>query len=130
GAEGPLGVMTVLGLALAGLPVARRRGGFVFPDAVSAARATADESGGGVDVAAIEFLDAASVGAIARFAQADLVEAPSLLVEVHGSASGVDETWQVVADVAASSGGTPIALANPWAIREQATRAIEAGRAG
>jgi D-lactate dehydrogenase (cytochrome) len=128
GSEGTLAVITELTLALAGLPAARRRGGFVFPDAVSAARATAAAIGAGVDVAAIEFLDAATVRAIARFSRIDLVEAPSLLVEVHGSAAGVDETWQVVADVTAASGGAPIALADPWAIREQATRAIEAGR--
>src|SRR5215470_8373375 len=79
GSEGTLGVMTELTLALAGLPVARRRGGFAFPDAVSAARATADAIGAGVDVAAIEFLDATTMRAIARFAHADLVEAPSLL---------------------------------------------------
>jgi D-lactate dehydrogenase (cytochrome) len=130
GSEGTLGVLTELTLALAGVPAARRRGGFVFPDAVSAARATADAIGAGVDVAAIEFLDAATVRAIARFAHLDLVEAPSLLVEVHGSATGVDETWRLVGEVAAASGGAPLALADPWAIREQATRAIEAGRAG
>jgi D-lactate dehydrogenase (cytochrome) len=95
---------------------------------VSAARATADAIGAGVDVAAIEFLDAATMRAIARFSRLDLVEAPSLLVEVHGSAAGADETWQVVADVAAASGGAPIALPDPWSIREQATRAIEAAR--
>ncbi len=130
GSEGTLGVVTELTLALAGLPVARRRGGFRFPDAVSAARATADAIGAGVDVAAIEFLDAATVRAIARSGGVALDEAPTVLVEVHGGAATVDETWSVVADVAASSGGTAIALEDPWAIRERATRAIEAARPG
>src|SRR5207244_948530 len=66
GSEGTLGIITELTLALAGVPLARRRGGFVFPDAVAAARATADVIGAGIDVAAIEFLDAATVAAIER----------------------------------------------------------------
>jgi D-lactate dehydrogenase (cytochrome) len=130
GSEGTLGIVTELTLALAGLPVARRRGGFAFPDATSAARATADVIGQGVDVAAIEFLDVATIRALQRFRGVVLVDAPSLLVEVHGSAAGVDETWRTVEGVAAASGGAPIALDDPWAIREHATRAVEAGRPG
>src|SRR5215470_3782272 len=57
GSEGTLGVVTALTLALAGLPAARRRGGFAFPDAVAAARATAEMIRYGLDVAAVEFLD-------------------------------------------------------------------------
>jgi D-lactate dehydrogenase (cytochrome) len=130
GSEGTLGIITELTLALAGLPVARRRGGFVFPDAVAAARATADAIALGLDVAAIEFLDAATIAALNRFRGVGLAEAPSLLVEVHGSAAGVDETWRSVEDTALAAGGSPLALADPWAIREHATRAIEAGRPG
>src|SRR5215470_1423959 len=57
GSEGTLGVMTQLTLALAGLPAVRRRGGFAFPDAPAAARATAEMIRYGIDVAAVEFLD-------------------------------------------------------------------------
>ena len=128
GSEGTLGVVTELTLALAGLPVARRRGGFVFADAVAAASATADAIGAGLDVAAIEFLDAATVAAIERVRHDGLAAAPTLLVEVHGSEAGVDETWRATDEVMRASGGTPLALAEPWAIREQATRAIEAQR--
>ena len=128
GSEGTLGVVTELTLALAGLPAARRRGGFVFPDAVAAARATADTIGHGVDVAAIEFLDAPTIAALNRFRGFGLTEAPTLLIEVHGSARGVDETWQIVTEVAAASDGVPLPLDDPWAIREHATRAVEASR--
>jgi D-lactate dehydrogenase (cytochrome) len=128
GSEGTLGVVTELTLALAGLPVARRRGGFVFPDAVAAARATADMIGQGIDVAAIEFLDAPTIAALNRFRAFGLAEAPTLLIEVHGSAGGVDETWQVAAEVALASGGVALPLDEPWAIRELATRAVEASR--
>jgi len=128
GSEGTLGVVTELTLALAGLPAARRRGGFVFGDAIAAARATAETIRWGVDVAAIEFLDAATVAALNRFRGFGLREAPCLLVEVHGSDTGVDEAWAAVEEVARAAGGAPIALADPWAIREQATRAVEAER--
>ena len=130
GSEGTLGVMTELTLALAGLPAERRRGGFAFPDAVSAARATAEMSRHGLDVAAVEFLDAPTIAALNRFRGFGLREAPSLLVEAHGSRSGVDEVWGSVAEVAGGAGGTPIDLPDPWAVRELATRAVEAQRPG
>jgi D-lactate dehydrogenase (cytochrome) len=130
GSEGTLGVLTELTLALAGIPVARRRGGFVFPDAVAAARATADAIGQGVDVAAIEFLDAATIAALNRFRGSALREAPSLLIEVHGSEAGAAEGWTTIADVAHAAGGSALALDDPWAVRELATRAVEAGQPG
>jgi D-lactate dehydrogenase (cytochrome) len=128
GSEGTLGVMTELTLALAGVPAARRRGGFVFPDAVAAARATADAVGLGADVAAIEFLDAATLAALNRFRGTGLAEAPSLFIEVHGSDAGVAEGWATIAGVAHAAGGRELALDDPWAVRELATRAVEARR--
>src|SRR4029077_2867512 len=94
GSEGTLAIATELTLALAGLPAARRQGGFRFVDAVNAARATAELIRFGVDVAAVEFLDGRTVAALEHFGGFGLVAAPSLLVEVHGSAGGVAETWQ------------------------------------
>ncbi len=131
GSEGTLAIATELTLALAGLPVARRQGAFRFADPIGAARATAALVGGGLDVAAIEFLDGPTIAAINRFAATGLVEAPTLLVEVHGTDAGADEAWRAAADVLAATGGTPLALPggrDPWSIREQATRAIAATR--
>jgi D-lactate dehydrogenase (cytochrome) len=132
GSEGTLAIATELTLALAGLPAARRQGGFVFPDAVAAARATADLVRFGLDVAAIEFLDARTMIALDRFRSFGLPATPCLLVEVHGSASGVEEVWRAAAEVAADAGGAALALrgTDAWAIREQATRAVEATRPG
>lgn len=131
GSEGTLAIVTELTLALAGLPAARRQGGFLFPTPVAAARATSDLIRFGLDVAAIEFLDARTVAAINRFARLDLPETPCLLVEVHGSARGVEEGWQAAAEAIGGAGGTPLALPggrDAWSIREQATRAIAAQR--
>jgi D-lactate dehydrogenase (cytochrome) len=130
GSEGTLGIVTELTLALSGLPAARRRGGFVFPDAVTAARATADMIRYGLDVAAVEFLDAATVAALNRFRHFGLVEQPSLLVEVHGSERGATEAWDAVCELVMAAGGTTLGLDDPWAIRELATRAVEAERPG
>jgi D-lactate dehydrogenase (cytochrome) len=128
GSEGTLGVITELTLALAGLPAARRRGGFVFPDAGAAASAVTDLVRFGVDVAAVEFLDASTLAALNRFRAFDLAERPTLLLEVHGSEGTVDEGWATAAEVAAAAGGTALPLSDPWAIRELATRAVEAQR--
>ena len=131
GSEGTLAIATELTLGLAGVPAARRQGGFRFPDAGAAARATADLIRFGIDVAAVEFLDARTVAALNRFGAFGLVEAPSLLVEVHGSESGVKEAWQAAEDVLAAAGGVAIVLPDgrdAWAIREQATRSIAALR--
>ncbi len=132
GSEGTLAILTEVTLALAGLPVARRRGGFAFPDTAAAARAVADTIRFGVDVAALEFLDVPTVRALNRFGGHALAERPCLLVEVHGGDAGVVEAWAAATDVAIGAGGTPLVLPgdDPWAIREQATRAVEASVPG
>src|SRR5205814_9117701 len=131
GSEGTLAIATELTLALAGLPVARRQGGFRFADATAAAAATADLIRFGVDVAAVEFLDAATLAALNRFGRFGLEEAPSLLVEVHGSEAGVAEAWAAAEDVLRGGGGEPLVLPggrDAWSIREHATRSIAALR--
>src|SRR2546422_7556801 len=127
GSEGTLAIATELTLALAGLPAARRQGGFRFANATAGARATADVVGLGVDVAAIEFLDTRTVAALNRFGAFGLREAPSLLLEVHGSEAGVEEAWRAAADVMGGAGGIPVVLPDgrdAWQVREHATRAI------
>ena len=132
GSEGTLAIATELTLALAGLPAARRQGAFRFPDAPAAARATADVIRYGVDVAAIEFLDARTMVAIERLVRLGLAAVPTLLVEVHGGAATVDEGWRAAADVMRAAGGEPLVLPggrDAWSIRELATRAVSAERA-
>jgi D-lactate dehydrogenase (cytochrome) len=133
GSEGTLAIATELTLALAGLPAARRQGGFRFPDATAAARATAELIRFGIDVAAVEFLDTRTVSALERFGGFGLVAVPSLLIEVHGSAAGVAESWGAADEVLTGAGGERIELPggrDVWSIREVATRAVEAVRPG
>src|SRR5262249_6529167 len=130
GSEGTLGIVTEITLSLAGLPAARRQGGFLFADAPAAARATADLVRSGLDVAAVEFLDAPTVAAIAGFARVSLTASPMLLVEVHGTATGADEAWRETEELL---GGAPVVLPvghDAWGLRGQATRAVEASRSG
>jgi D-lactate dehydrogenase (cytochrome) len=75
-------------------------------------------------------MDAATIAALNRFRGAALREAPSLLIEVHGSEAGAAEGWTTIAEVAHAAGGAALALDDPWAIRELATRAVEAGQPG
>src|SRR2546426_4284887 len=131
GSEGTLAIVTELTLALAGLPQARRQGGFRFPDTGAAARATAELVRFGVDVAAVEFLDARTVAALNCFGRFGLAETPTLLVEVHGSEAGVAEAGAAAGDVLRGAGGERLVLPDgrdAWSIREQATRAIAALR--
>lgn len=126
GSEGTLAIATEITLALAGVPSARQRGAFVFPTATAAARATAELIRYGIDVAALEFLDAATVAALNRFGNFGLPPTPCLLLEVHGSAALIADTWRSVEELMTAAAATPVTLPDPWVIREQATRAIEA----
>src|SRR5437762_3742612 len=131
GSEGTLAIATELTLALAGLPQARRQGGFRFRDAGAAARATAELIRFGVDVAAVEFLDARTVAALNRFGSFGLAETPTLLVGVHGRHAGVASVAGAAEDVLRGAGGEPLVLPggrDAWSIREHATRAIAALR--
>jgi D-lactate dehydrogenase (cytochrome) len=131
GSEGTLAVATEITLSLAGLPHARRTGAFVFAEETEAVRAVADLIRFGVDIAAVEFLDRRTVAALNAFRCFDLVEQPSLFVEVHGSDAIVGEAWAAAATICSEAGGRPIVLAggrDPWEVRHHVTRAIQARR--
>ncbi len=133
GSEGTLAVATELTLSLAGLPQARRQGGFTFVAETNAVRAVADLIRYGIDVAALEFLDARTLAALNAFGEFGLTERPSLLVEVHGSTSVVDETWQAAETVCREAGGVPLAIPggrDAWDVRRHVTRAIQARHPG
>jgi D-lactate dehydrogenase (cytochrome) len=85
----------------------------------------------GIDLAAVEFLDRRTVAALNAYKGFGLTEAPTLLVEVHGSAAVVDETWAAADALCRERGGAAIALPgdrDPWEIRHHVTRAIQAPR--
>jgi D-lactate dehydrogenase (cytochrome) len=130
GSEGTLAIVTEITLALAGLPAGFRRWGFCFTEDRAAARTIADLLRFGVDLAAGEFLDRATVRAINLYRSLALEEAPTLLLEAHGHEATLREVAPAVEGVAADHGGVPLALGadrDPWQeVRHYATRAVQA----
>ena len=130
GSEGTLAIATEITLALAGLPAEARRWSFAFPDDGAAAAAIADLFRYGIDLAAAEFLDRGTVAAVNRLRGFALAEAPTLLLEAHGSAAALAEIAPAVESIARERGASALVLdagIDPWAdIRHYATRAVEA----
>lgn len=130
GSEGTLAILTEITLALAPLPVGSKRWAFAFSDDVAAAATIADLFRYGVDVAAAEFLDSSTVAAVNGFRGLFLEEAPTLLLEAHGSEATLVETTQTVDAIAKERRARPLSLAagqDPWRdVRHFATRSIEA----
>ena len=130
GSEGTLAVATELTLSLVGLPQSRKRGAFAFPSEADAATAIAAMMRYGLDLAAVEFLDRRTVAALNRFQHFGLREQPSLFLEAHGSDSLVGEVFAAARDLCTEHRGQEITLPggrNPWEIRHDTTRAIQAG---
>jgi D-lactate dehydrogenase (cytochrome) len=128
GSEGTLAILTEITLALAGLPAGARRWAFAFADDAAAAACIAELRRYGVDLAAAEFLDRATVVAINHFRRLTLAEAPTLLLEAHGSDATLAETSSVVdATAAGFAARAVVATDDPWKeVRRYATRAVQA----
>ena len=105
GAEGTLGVVVEVALRLSGLPEAVSAATCSFPDVRSACNATIETIQTGLPIARIELLDSLSVRAFNTYSHLDLPERPMLLVEFHGTESGVAEQAQRFGDIVAENGG-------------------------
>ncbi|MGH7898616.1 MAG: FAD-binding oxidoreductase [Candidatus Binatia bacterium] len=133
GSEGTLGLLTEVTLRLAGIPAARRRVALGFPSERRAVDAIAAMMAGGIDLAAVEFLDRRTVGALNRFRGYGLEERPLLFLETHGSEPVAAEAAATALDVCAEHGATELRLADgqsPWEVRHHATRSIQATNPG
>ena len=137
GSEGTLGLVTELTLRLHGQPEAVSAAACAFPgiaDAVDCVIATIQM---GLPMARIEFLDSDAVTACAAWSGQDLLTAPHLLVEFHGSPAGVAEQAQRFGEIAAEYGSNGFQWAKAqedrtrlWKMRHDAYRAILASRPG
>ncbi|MFV0335288.1 MAG: FAD-binding oxidoreductase [Tropicimonas sp.] len=137
GSEGTLGLITELTLRLHGRPEAVSAAVCVFgaiPDAVECVIATIQS---GIEVARIEFVDAATAAAVNAYSSGSFPEKPHLLVEFHGSEQGVSEQAQRFGDLAREMGGEGFRWSSQaeersalWEMRHKAYWAVLASRKG
>ena len=140
GSEGTLGIITELTLKLHGIPEAISAGICPFPSVRAACDATILAIQTGLPVARIELLDTAQVRAINAYSKLDLVESPLLLLEFHGTETGVAEQSERFGEIAADLGGGPFTWATKaedrsklWQARHDslwASLALRPGAAG
>jgi D-lactate dehydrogenase (cytochrome) len=127
GSEGTLGVITEVTLRLYPLPEAISAAICHFPSVAAAVDTVIEIIQMGVPIARVELLDANAVRAVNRHDKLNLREAPMLLMEFHGSPSGVDEQATTVQGIAHEHGGeafewasTPEERTRLWTARHRA----------
>jgi D-lactate dehydrogenase (cytochrome) len=107
GSEGTLGVITEITLKLHGIPEAISAGICPFPSIKAACDATILTIQSGIPIARIELLDEVQVRAINLHSKLSLPETPMLMVEFHGSETGVKEQAERFGEIAAMFEGGP-----------------------
>ncbi|MEP5780901.1 MAG: FAD-linked oxidase C-terminal domain-containing protein [Hyphomicrobiales bacterium] len=105
GAEGTLGIITELTLRLYGISEAVSGGSCSFPTEEAACNAVIETMQMGIPVARIELLDAMQVKAVNAYSKLALREEPLLLLEFHGSVTGVSEQADMFAEIVTEHGG-------------------------
>ncbi|WP_420641722.1 FAD-binding oxidoreductase [Candidatus Leptofilum sp.] len=99
GSEGTLGVITEATLQLAPVPAIMSSAVATFADVETAVAAVVELRASGLDIAALEFIDAATSGLLSREEGVDWGENPTLLMEARRFAATTDTTerqkmWQ------------------------------------
>jgi len=137
GSEGTLGVITEITLKLYPLPEAISAAVCSFPSIEAAVRTTIAVIQMGIPIARCELLDANSVRMVNLHSKLGLREEPMLLMEFHGSPSGVQEQAELVQDLATEHGGqafewatTPEERTRLWTARHNAFFAALQSRPG
>jgi D-lactate dehydrogenase (cytochrome) len=127
GSEGTLGVMTEITLKLYPLPEAVSAAVCSFPSIEAAVRTTIQVIQLGIPIARCELIDANTVRMVNAHAQLGLREEPLLLMEFHGSPTGVQEQAELVQEIASEHGGqafewatTPEERTRLWTARHNA----------
>jgi D-lactate dehydrogenase (cytochrome) len=123
GSEGTLGVITEVTVKLYPLPEAISAAICSFPTIEAAVRTTIAIIQMGIPIARVELLDANTVRMVNTYAKLGLREEPLLLMEFHGSPTGVQEQALLVQDIAADHGVATDQGAFEWATTpEERTR--------
>ena len=106
GSEGTLGVITEITVRLYPLPEAISAAICSFPSIEAAVRTTIQTIQLGVPIARVELIDVNTVRMVNTHSKLALPEKPMLLMEFHGSPSGVKEQAETVQEIASDHGGT------------------------
>ena len=106
GSEGTLGVITEITVRLYPLPEAISAAICSFPSIEAAVRTTIQIIQLGVPIARVELIDVNTVRMVNAHSKLALPEKPMLLMEFHGSPSGVKEQAETVQEIASEHGGT------------------------
>ena len=137
GSEGTLGVITEVTVRLYPLPEAISAAVCFFPSIEAAVRTTIEVIQMGVPIARVELIDHNTVRMVNAHSKLTLREEPMLLMEFHGSPSGVKEQAELVQELASSHGGqafewasTPEERTRLWAARHNAYFAAIQSRPG
>ena len=137
GSEGTLGVITQVTVKLYPLPEAVAAAVCSFPSIEAAVRTTIEIIQMGVPIARVELIDAHTVRMVNAHSKLSLREEPMLLMEFHGSPTGVKEQSELVQELATGHGGHAFEWANTpeertrlWAARHNAYFAAVQSRPG
>ena len=137
GSEGTLGVITEVTVKLYPLPEAISAAVCFFPSIEAAVRTTIDIIQMGVPIARVELIDHNTVRMVNQHSKLSLREAPMLLMEFHGSPSGVKEQAELVQALSQEHGGgsfewasTPEERTRLWTARHNAYFAAIQSRPG
>ena len=137
GSEGTLGIFTEVTVRLYPLPEAVSAAICSFPSIEAAVRTVIATIQLGVPIARVELIDANSVRMVNAHSKLDLREEPMLLMEFHGSPSGVREQAETVQALASEHGGqafewasTPEERTRLWTARHNAYFAAVQSRPG
>lgn len=137
GSEGTLGVMTEITLRLYPLPEAISAAICSFTSIEAAVRTTIEVIQLGVPIARVELIDANTVRMVNAHSNLALREEHLLLMEFHGTPSGVKEQAELVQELAKAQGGkdfewasTPEERTRLWTARHNAHFASLQSRPG
>ena len=137
GSEGTLGVITEVTLRLYPIPEAISAAICSFPSIEAAVRTVIQVIQLGVPIARVELIDVNTVRMVNAHSKLGLREEPMLLMEFHGSPSGVKEQAETVQELASEHGGkafewasTPEERTRLWTARHNAYFAAIQSRPG
>ncbi|MDP3134831.1 MAG: FAD-linked oxidase C-terminal domain-containing protein [Burkholderiaceae bacterium] len=137
GSEGTLCVITEVTLRLYPLPEAISAAVCSFPSIEAAVRSTIQIIQLGIPIARVELIDANTVRMVNAHSKLGLREEPMLLMEFHGSPTGVKEQAEQVQEIASEHGGnafewasTPEERTRLWTARHNAYFAAVQSRPG